>query len=80
MSLKSAIIDILEAEAAIKQLEVEQDNKRNLIQQRRKEISVELSKWELKPGTSYKVKVDDQIVIIGRNGLIEEVDLIIYTE
>lgn len=78
--LRAAIIGIWKAEQAIAELEKLKEVNLALIQQHRQIIETELKPYTLKHGQAHHVKVYDKVVIIGSNGLILQVDDLIYTE
>jgi hypothetical protein len=79
-NLKAAIIGIWDAEQSNAELEEIRETNLALIQQLRNVIANELSTRTLERGHSHHVKVDDKVVMIGHNGLILQVDDLIYAE
>ena len=79
-NLKAAIIGIWDAEQSNAELEKMRETNLALIQQLRDVIASELSTRTLERGHLHHVKVDDKVVMIGHNGLILQVDDLIYAE
>jgi len=79
-NLRQIIVNILETKAEVKELEVTRENKVAELSSLTSELKSALIDIPVESGHYHYVKLDDQVIILAHNGVIVQVDPIIYAE